>query len=68
MATAGSTDRGQLAAVLLLASLHAADLPCGDVCIHTAGWFLLDGPRAYGLAVAPQRRLTGAMSGGAQME
>lgn len=65
--TAGLTDRGWLAAFLLLASIHATDLPYYDVRINMAGWFLLAGLRAYGLT-APQRRLTGAMSGGAQTE
>ncbi|KKZ14824.1 MAG: ligase [Candidatus Synechococcus spongiarum 142] len=67
MATASLTDRGWLAAFLLLASIHATDLPYYDARINMAGWFLLAGLRAYGLAAA-QRRLTGAMSGGAQME
>ena len=67
MATAGLTDRGWLAAFLLLASIHATDLPYYDARINMAGWFLLAGLRAYGLA-ARQRRLTGAMMGGAQME
>ena len=65
MATASPTDRGWLAAVLLLASIHATDLPYYDARINMAGWFLLAGLRAYGLA-ALQRRLTGTMSGGAQ--
>jgi len=67
MAAASVTDRGWLAAFLLLASIHATDLPYYDARINMAGWFLLAGLRAYGLA-APQRRLTGAMSGGAQTE
>ena len=65
MATGSPTDRGWLAAVLLLASIHATDLPYYDARINMAGWFLLAGLRAYGLA-ALQRRLTGTMSGGAQ--
>ncbi|WP_025781171.1 O-antigen ligase family protein [Candidatus Synechococcus spongiarum] len=67
MATASITDRGWLVAFLSLAGIHATDLPYYDVNINVAGWFLLAGLRAYGLA-APQRRLTGAMRGGAQME
>ncbi len=65
MFTTTLMDRGWLAAFLLLASIHATDLP--DERTNVAGWFLLAGLRAYGLA-APQRRLTGAMSGGAQTE
>ena len=57
MATAGITDRGWLAAFLLLASIHATDLPYYDARINMAGWFLLAGLRAYGLA-ALQRGLT----------
>ena len=67
VATACITDRGWLAAFLLLAGIHATDLPYYDARLNMAGWFLLAGLRAYGLA-APQRRLTGAMSGGAQTE
>lgn len=67
MATASPADRGWLTAFLLLASIHATDLPYYDARINMAGWFLLAGLRSYGLA-APQRKLTGAMSGGAQME
>ena len=58
MATASPTDRGWLAAFLLLASIHATDLPYYDARINMAGWFLLAGLRAYGLA-ASQRGLTG---------
>ncbi|MDE0646720.1 MAG: O-antigen ligase family protein [Cyanobacteria bacterium MAG IRC4_bin_6] len=57
MATASPTDRGWLAAFLLLASIHATDLPYYDARINMAGWFLLAGLRAYGLA-ASQRRAT----------
>ena len=58
MATAPIADRGWLAAFLLLASIHATDLPYYDARINMAGWFLLAGLRAYGLA-ASQRGLTG---------
>ena len=56
MATAGITDRGWLAAFLLLSSIHATDLPYYDARINMAGWFLLAGLRAYGLAASSQRR------------
>ena len=56
--TAPIADRGWLAAFLLLASIHATDLPYYDARINMAGWFLLAGLRAYGLA-ASQRGLTG---------
>ena len=68
MATSAIADRGWLAAFLLLASIHAMDSTYYDSRINMAGWFLLAGLRAYGLAAASQRRLTGATSGGAQME
>ena len=68
MSMACVTDRGWLAAFLLLASIHATDLPYYDARINIVGWFLLAGLRAYGLQQAHQRRLTGAMSGGAQIE
>ena len=58
MAAASIADRGWLAAFLLLASIHATDLPYYDARVNMAGWFLLAGLRAYGLAAA-QGRLTG---------
>ena len=58
MATASPMDRGWLAAFLLLASIHATDLPYYDARINMAGWFLLAGLRAYGLACSPRRRST----------
>lgn len=65
MTIASLTDRGWLAAFLLLASIHATDLPYYDARIAMAGWFLLAGLRAYGLA-APRPRRTGIMGGGAR--
>ena len=61
MATAPMADRGWLAAFLLLASIHATDLPYYDSRINMAGWFLLAGLRAYGLAT-PQDGVIGLQS------
>ena len=58
MATANVSDRSWLVAFLMLMGIHATDLPYYDSRLNIAGWFLLAGLRAYGLA-ASQRGLTG---------
>jgi hypothetical protein len=43
MATAGPFDRAWWAAALVLAALHATDIPFYDSRINVAGWVLLAG-------------------------
>ncbi|MEB3322490.1 MAG: O-antigen ligase family protein [Synechococcaceae cyanobacterium] len=46
MATGGPFERGWWAAALVLATLHATDMPFYDSRINVAGWVLLAGLRA----------------------
>ena len=48
MAAAGPFERAWWAAALVLAALHATDMPVYDSRINVAGWVLLAGLRCYG--------------------
>ena len=53
MAKAAVFDRAWFASALILASLHATDIPMYDSRINIAGWILLAGLRCWALRPAP---------------